>query len=289
MINNEILSFIKEQLGGGATKTQLKNMLVTQGGWDEQDVEEAFETLSPAPVSSPVVKTAEVFSVKNEPVKTVTSTPRIDKNFSSNFVRGEQSKNMEPTVSSPSFVAKEASAIIPLQTKPITSGTPNIASSVPSIFGKTKNETSSTPPTSLENKPKTIFSPQSFFNKIQAPNPVVSSIPSPAPVTQKISVFPKTVIRATEETSVRGSVSGNVSVLQKESIKNSHRLSFGLMMFFTGLMIGGVLMNAYMRNYISKNTLDVVFEKGMSAIGLGSPTSLPQEIETQKPLLKTGS
>ena len=45
MINNELLAFIKERLGQGSSKEQITDMLVTHGGWDKKDVEEAFDTL----------------------------------------------------------------------------------------------------------------------------------------------------------------------------------------------------------------------------------------------------
>lgn len=45
MINNELLTFIKERLAQGTAKEQITDMLVTHGGWDQKDVEEAFDTM----------------------------------------------------------------------------------------------------------------------------------------------------------------------------------------------------------------------------------------------------
>jgi hypothetical protein len=45
MINNELLTFIKERLAQGTAKEQITDMLVTHGGWEQKDVEEAFDTM----------------------------------------------------------------------------------------------------------------------------------------------------------------------------------------------------------------------------------------------------
>ncbi len=121
MINNEILSFIKEQIAQGATKDKVKDMLVTQGGWDEKDVEEAFETINFSATSYPAV-------LKNAAADAATNSIRIeekDKNlggvsvsltpvqeltkavlgnvrptvFSPGLSHVEQPKSMEPSVS----------------------------------------------------------------------------------------------------------------------------------------------------------------------------------------------
>ncbi|MFA5831740.1 MAG: hypothetical protein WC878_08005 [Candidatus Paceibacterota bacterium] len=53
MINNELLSFIKERRSQGETKEQITDMLVAHGGWDKKDVEEAFETIDISGTSMP--------------------------------------------------------------------------------------------------------------------------------------------------------------------------------------------------------------------------------------------
>ena len=55
MINNELLTFIKERTAQGSTKEQITDMLVTHGGWDSADVEEAFDTMD---ISSRSMKSA---------------------------------------------------------------------------------------------------------------------------------------------------------------------------------------------------------------------------------------
>ena len=53
MINNELLSFIKEQLAQGETKEQVTEMLVANGGWDHKDVDEAFDAIEMSGSSLP--------------------------------------------------------------------------------------------------------------------------------------------------------------------------------------------------------------------------------------------
>lgn len=45
MITNELLSFIKEALAKGTTEEEIRKMLMDNGGWDESDVREAFDTI----------------------------------------------------------------------------------------------------------------------------------------------------------------------------------------------------------------------------------------------------
>jgi hypothetical protein len=101
MINNEILSFIKEQLAQGTAKDKVKDMLVTQGGWDEKDVEEAFETINFSGTSYPsVLRNAEALAAKNEEIEAK------DKNLKNAFAPASElisavSSNVRPTVFSP--------------------------------------------------------------------------------------------------------------------------------------------------------------------------------------------
>lgn len=118
MINNEILSFIKEQLAQGTTKDQVKDMLVGQGGWDAKDVEEAFETINFSGTSYPtVLKNAEAIAMKSDanekkPAEPFVAVPQLSKPAMSNvrpavFSPGmshvEQSKSLEPTTPGSSF------------------------------------------------------------------------------------------------------------------------------------------------------------------------------------------
>jgi hypothetical protein len=133
MINNEILSFIKSQLAEGATKDQVKNMLVAQGGWDEKDVEEAFETINFSGTSYPdLLKKAEALAVKPEenekPAEAFPLMPELTKSlsgiaspassetgakvggihepvFSPGLSHVEQPKSMEPSMPSSSSPA----------------------------------------------------------------------------------------------------------------------------------------------------------------------------------------
>ncbi len=76
MINNEILSFIKEQIAQGTTKDQIKNMLVTQGGWDENDVVEAFDANSISGTSYPSVLKNAMAQAEKEEVKPLVFQPK---------------------------------------------------------------------------------------------------------------------------------------------------------------------------------------------------------------------
>ncbi len=92
--------------------------------------------------------------------------------------------------------------------------------------------------------------------------------------TQPMGIFPK---GPTGEAGVFPHISPNpaqLSVLQSQTHKGG-RFLLGLMMFLIGFVLGGILMNAYMKNYLNAASFNGVFEKGMSLVGLGTP-SVPQ-------------
>lgn len=121
MINNEILSFVKEQVARGTSRDQIKNLLVTQGGWDEKDVDEAFDTVSFAGTSYSSALKNTATGVNPNTEKTLSgggmsspapfssgaqaSAPRMTTAFQSTarpasaagFSRVEQPKVMEPS------------------------------------------------------------------------------------------------------------------------------------------------------------------------------------------------
>ncbi len=122
MINNEILSFIKEQAAKGSTKEQLKDILITQGGWDEKDVEEAFEAVNFSGTSFPSVmknagaavfpneekkegKSSGAFAPASELMKAVSSgvEPAV---FPPGMSHVEQPKSMEPSAAFASEMAR---------------------------------------------------------------------------------------------------------------------------------------------------------------------------------------
>jgi len=55
MVNNELLTFVKDQVAQGKTRPEIQDMLVTKGGWDDKDVDEAFETMQMSGMSMPHV------------------------------------------------------------------------------------------------------------------------------------------------------------------------------------------------------------------------------------------
>jgi len=46
MINNELIAFIKNELVSNKTEDQIKNELLVKGGWSNDDIEQAFKSLS---------------------------------------------------------------------------------------------------------------------------------------------------------------------------------------------------------------------------------------------------
>lgn len=128
MINNEILSFIKEQTAGGSTKAQVKDMLVTQGGWDEKDVDEAFETIGFSGTSYPsavknamksedgAAKSGGAFAPASQLMQAVSGSahPAV---FSPGMSHMEQPKSMEPSAAptiSETMLRPKASAEAPM-------------------------------------------------------------------------------------------------------------------------------------------------------------------------------
>jgi hypothetical protein len=146
MINNEILSFIKEQTASGSTKEQVKDLLVTQGGWDEKDVDEAFETIGFSGTSYPsVLKNAITDAVKSEhpevksggafaPASQLMQAvsggahPAV---FSPGMSHMEQPKSMEPSVPAISEAMLRPKAITEA---PVVSPTGAMAPA-PGVFG----------------------------------------------------------------------------------------------------------------------------------------------------------
>ena len=47
MVNEELLQFIREQEAAGMARNEIEQLLVSEGGWDRADVDEAYRTLTP--------------------------------------------------------------------------------------------------------------------------------------------------------------------------------------------------------------------------------------------------
>lgn len=189
MINNEILSFVKDQLAQGTTKDQVKDILVTQGGWDDKDVEEAFETINFSGTSYPeilknavadVTKTEEKTAVSAGVPAVATVRPSafapaselmnaVSKNpdpqiFSPGLSHREQPKSMEPSTSG-SFTHSEFSPRFPMTAPPAQSAErvlprTNIAGGPNALSGLRERIASgfSTTPSSVE-KPDIVSEP----------------------------------------------------------------------------------------------------------------------------------
>lgn len=129
MVNNEILSFVKEQTAQGKTKDEIRDMLVVHGGWDAKDVEEAFDSLA---LSGKVMPTATGF---------LGQTPKTDRPLTpiQNFATPkEPQKTMQPTTADASISADTQFKKMtePLGKTPLPVGSVTISVSDPASAGK---------------------------------------------------------------------------------------------------------------------------------------------------------
>jgi hypothetical protein len=368
MINNEILSFIKEQVAQGTTKDQVKEMLVGQGGWDEKDVEEAFETINFSSTAYPtVLKNAETQVLKNKEAEATTPAekfplmPELTKSvspapaqspspspapvvaskvttFAPGFSHGEQPKSMEPSVPSPSLssslssmmsrpvgaanvsvapVHNESNALADLRSK-MAAGSPAVGGetapmqAIPAVFPKIKEPMVvapiSKPVTPLvgaaspELAPKASMSSPVVSSNNVSPWPQTSAVGapsagqgssfSPLPSLSKTSmsfspatssplptaVFPKgqsPMMNMPGNNSRLSPTPAQINAIKKQ---RSGRFLLGLMMFFIGIAFGGISMNAYMNGYVNMEKINVIIEKGMDMIGLGTVTAPSEQV-----------
>ncbi len=372
MINNEILSFIKEQTTQGTAKDQIKNLLVTQGGWDEKDVEEAFETITFSGTSYPsMVKSAAANLSQGAEKKLGTvssfapfsssapaaSAPSITPSSASqggsvrpaSFMPGlshvEQPKVMEPSspdafninTIKPAPAVRVMETIQPVQRPaaaqaPIADGTLNrlrerIASGVVAApatpvvapaqnipldqfkvnpLNRTANNASVQPVVSprvqpiikepvvastavgasLGTDPKIAavasgaVPPVASFQNISrnfgvasSPGaaPLIQTMPVSATPAQPVAVFPRSDVGSMPHITP---TPAQLAALQAKA-KQGGRFLLGLIMFLVGLLIGGLLMNAYMNGYVKKSALDSMTAKVMNLIGLDTPAPIP--------------
>lgn len=310
MINNEILSFIKDQLAHGATKDKVKDMLIAEGGWDDKDVEEAFETINFSGTSYPsVLRNAEALEIKNEGKSNPPSSfaPEPAKTVSGNapstvFFPGsshiEQPKIMEPSTLGSDLRARIASGVSEkVGSPPVSVSRPAIQAVIaepaisPSYPPPFIADQGTSPPVSVAPAiPATVSRnnelPQQFSPLPSMGQGVSSLLPSlnktsvspavfsPAtraftPSPQPTAVFPKSMIGNIHASP---SASAKFAAMQQGQ-KPRGRFLFGLLMFFMGLAIGGISMNAYMKGYLKTDALDGIVEKGMNLIGLGTVTA----------------
>jgi hypothetical protein len=135
MINNEILTFIKERLAQGSTHEQITDMLVTHGGWDNKDVEEAFDTLdisgsSMVSVMNDMSKASKKIEEEEEQVEQKTPEPETKVNtvlsnafpITSPFTPIQVKKQEEHEVSNHvEAVATGTGTTVELHASPVTS------------------------------------------------------------------------------------------------------------------------------------------------------------------------
>ena len=53
MITEELLTYVKRQMQGSVTEEKLRSTLLSGGGWDEEDISEAFGIINAADAKNP--------------------------------------------------------------------------------------------------------------------------------------------------------------------------------------------------------------------------------------------
>lgn len=218
MINNEILSFIKDQLAQGIAKNQVKEMLVGEGGWDEKDVEEAFETINFSGTSYPaVLKNVSAQAEKEEkelassiaPAAGVKSgfTPASELmnalsgstkpnpvSFSPGLSHVEQPKTMEPSTAPVSFSPVDIAPPSRLNSEPAVSSPVTGNNGLGSLRARIASGVSAPAPVS---EPASFFPPPTISPVAE---PALHSSPKPLPVTAPTTFTPPVVTVASAPT-----------------------------------------------------------------------------------------
>ncbi len=128
MITKELTDYIKNKLAQGIAREALKRLLISNG-WEEGDVAEAFDFLSPKPVSS-FSSTPEVSPVISPVVPVVIENITPKASVINNFtpIIQDSTPKIEPVkIESPVFPA-------PIATPVVSPFTPNIKTGEPSSF-----------------------------------------------------------------------------------------------------------------------------------------------------------
>ncbi len=167
MINNEILNFIKDRRAQGETKEQVTDMLVTHGGWDAKDVEEAYEAMEMSNASMP----AALDSVEKEIMQTI-------------------SPAKEPEIKTPAVAPVEESKPAPLHIAPTpVTLAPKAAEPASSVSGmKSASIFAMMPKTEPEKKLEPTIKPSVHAPELFVPaEPQVQKVETPTP-TEPVSV-----------------------------------------------------------------------------------------------------
>ncbi len=233
MINNEILNFIKDRHSQGETKEQITDMLVTHGGWDAKDVEEAYEAMEMSNTSMPsainsaekeMMQSLKKDEIKPEPISFVApvqSQPEILKpaplNIAPAPIVTEKSTPSVPETESPVSGMKSGSIFTMMaKSEPEKTLEPTIRPTVhtPELFVPPQvqiqkdtispvmpNPVNSAPSVSIPvEDEKTLKELRTRFMEGRIVSPPVTSTPSPAtpvmpatPVASSGIGFPKTM------------------------------------------------------------------------------------------------
>lgn len=81
MINQQLLNYIRQQLGVGATKESIKTALISQG-WSEQDVTEGFTVIEKPPITSTAIPQTPVTTSPIQPIVPVQSATALNEKVS---------------------------------------------------------------------------------------------------------------------------------------------------------------------------------------------------------------
>jgi len=195
MINNELLSFIKERLSQGETKEQVTEMLVANGGWDHKDAEEAFDAIEIGGRSLPSVLNALEKEVEEEktqqtesPVVSetpVSAIPAIDAE-KIQFADPASAPILTTTNISPTPVSFATLPVIP----PITTNPSfEVPLSTPSSMEIPKIETQDVSEITLVSDLPTAVATEVIIPEVATPPvaPVITSI-APSPLGEEIKI-----------------------------------------------------------------------------------------------------
>ena len=79
MITQELTAYVKSELNKGKTREEIRNSLLSGGGWSDSDISEVFRTVIPLETINPVLPKATPFN-PNGPINVIPPTPPTAQN-----------------------------------------------------------------------------------------------------------------------------------------------------------------------------------------------------------------
>ncbi|MCK9351445.1 MAG: hypothetical protein WCT49_02365 [Candidatus Paceibacterota bacterium] len=176
MINNELLTFIKDRMAQGSTREQITDMLVTHGGWNGGDVEEAFDTMD---IAGSSMKSAMNMAAAPaaSPLGAQTPEPTAAQTLNAEF-----SNPMQPKIE-PISVSKDIVSSTPI------SVSPGMSSPLSPLTEKTLEPRAPNAPISISGSPSA--SPRAFSSGPIAQTPVSISQSKMSPNSSGLSALEK--------------------------------------------------------------------------------------------------